>query len=168
MPPECVVCPAVSNASGVPTPVPPQTKLPSNALDAGKPPKATAKPYSGHILRSTKPHQSHTKATPKPPPCDPHATLMRGASVLSTYSLRIPMVFPSYSHGVLPLWISRTHTEPQCWFEAFRPAVGRPLCLRHRSDGSRVPGSGRLVWCDRTRAGGAGWHAGRGRGPCPW
>src|ERR1035441_556834 len=39
-----------------------------------KPPKATAKPYSRHILGSTKPHQSLTKATPKPHSCDPQAT----------------------------------------------------------------------------------------------
>src|ERR1039457_551269 len=50
-----------------------------------KPPKATAKPYSRHILgidsgvqshpkATPRPHQSHTKATPKPPPCDIQAT----------------------------------------------------------------------------------------------
>src|ERR1019366_7320970 len=36
------------------------------ALDAGKPPKATAKPYSRHILGIYSGVQSHTKATPKP------------------------------------------------------------------------------------------------------
>src|ERR1039458_5091937 len=50
-----------------------------------KPPKATSKPYTRHLLgiysgvqshpkATPKPHQGHTKATPKPPPCDTHAT----------------------------------------------------------------------------------------------
>src|ERR1035441_7479296 len=53
-----------------------------------KPPKATAKPYTRHILGIYSGVQSHTKATskptdsqpigtPKPPPCDPKATFMR-------------------------------------------------------------------------------------------
>src|ERR1035438_3855652 len=53
-----------------------------------KPPKATAKPCSRHILgiysgvqshpkATPKPPQSHPKATPKPPQSHPKATLMR-------------------------------------------------------------------------------------------
>src|ERR1019366_3291818 len=53
------------------------SRTPANALDAGKPPKATSKPYSRHILgidsgvqshtkATPRPHQGHTKATPKP------------------------------------------------------------------------------------------------------
>src|ERR1039457_5510095 len=50
-----------------------------------KPPKATSKPYSRHILgidsgvqshpkATSKPHQSHTKASPKPPQSHTKAT----------------------------------------------------------------------------------------------
>src|ERR1039458_2326261 len=50
-----------------------------------KPPKATTKPYSRHILgidsgvqshpkATPKPPPSHHKAPPQPPPCDPKAT----------------------------------------------------------------------------------------------
>src|ERR1035438_6418289 len=50
-----------------------------------KPPKATAKPYSRHILgiysgvqshpkATLKPPYSHPTATPRLPPCDPNAT----------------------------------------------------------------------------------------------
>src|ERR1039458_695908 len=54
-----------------------------------KPPKATSKPYTRHILgidsgvhrhlkATPRPHQSHTKATPKPPTCDPQGTSKPG------------------------------------------------------------------------------------------
>src|ERR1039458_8723661 len=47
---------------------------PSNALDAGKPPKATPRPPQGHILGIDSGVQRHPKATPRPPQGYPKAT----------------------------------------------------------------------------------------------
>src|ERR1035437_4885701 len=45
-----------------------------NALDAGKPPKATTRPYTRHILGIDSGVQSHPKATSKPTDSQPIAT----------------------------------------------------------------------------------------------
>jgi len=54
-----------------------EERVQSGAL---KPPKATPKPYTRHILGSTEPLQSPTKAPPKPHQCDLKATLEPGSS----------------------------------------------------------------------------------------
>src|ERR1035441_6620910 len=49
-------------------------------LSLQRPPKATPKPYTRHILGIDLGVQSHLKATLMRPSCDPHATLMRPSS----------------------------------------------------------------------------------------
>src|ERR1017187_10220265 len=77
-----------------------------------KPPKATAKPYSRHILgiysrvqshpkATPRPHQSHTKATPKPPQSHPKARRKPGDWEVHSYSLRILFVFSWCFHRIL-------------------------------------------------------------------
>src|ERR1035438_5289757 len=88
-----------------------------------KPPKATTKPYTRHILGIDSGVQSHPKATPRPPqshilgsteapPCDPQAAskpptcdlqakYTREGSHVRSYSLRVLFVFSWCSHGIL-------------------------------------------------------------------
>jgi hypothetical protein len=69
-----------------------------------KPPKATTKPYTRHILGIDSGVQSHPKATLMRPSCDPHATLMPGICDLQARRLgSAPLDYPCVTVA-LPLF----------------------------------------------------------------
>ena len=82
-----------------------------------KPPQATTKPYSRHILGIYSGVQSHLKATPRPPQSHllgsteppqshPKATLMRPPSQVHATYKPGDWEVPSYSHGILMVFSS--------------------------------------------------------------